>query len=243
MFNYNTSKPKEPIKKIFSYQILYFIFSLLTILFIVNEIFVYDYAIQSLIRKGVSDLNPYKNSLYLILSLISRISIPLGSFLVFLSVRKLGLKYLIRLTFPVIFIEIVYDLYSFDKFFEMQFQSPAFIILLGGFYTFIWLKSNNFIVKTLISLLFLYGSIYIGVENGVVIAILFIILNIFEPNRLSQSLFSFVALIPGASQALTGVFYYFYDEYFNRRRYNYFLNYIFPFIAFLVWRLRLLILV
>lgn len=243
MFNYNTSKPKEPIKKIFSYQILYFIFSLLTILYFINEIFVFDYAVQSLIRQGASDLDAYKNMLYLILSLISRIAIPLGAFLVFLSVKKLGIKYLTRLIPPIFIMEVVFDLYSFDKFFEFRFQSPAFALILGGLFTFLWLRLNSGLLKLLISILYAYLSIHIGVESGIIIAILFIVLNIFEPNRLSQALFSFVVLIPGASQALTGIFYYFYDEYFNRRKYNYFLNFIFPIIAFLIWRLRLLILV
>lgn len=243
MFNYNTSKPKEPIKKIFSYQILYLIFSLLTILYFVNEIFVFDFAVQSLIRSGAHDLNPYKSTLYLVLSLISRLSIPLAAFLVFLSVKKLGYKYLIRLILPVFIMEVVYDLYSFDKFLNISLNSPAFMLFLGGIFTLLWIKSKNIVLKLVLCLLFGLTSIYIGVENGIVIAILFMVLNLFDPNRLSQALFSFVVLIPGASQAITGLFYFFYDEYFNRKRYNYYLNFIFPIIAFLIWRLRLLILV
>lgn len=243
MFNYNTSKPAEPAKKFFSYQAVYFIFSLLAILYMVNEIVVFDLVVSGYIRAGASNFGADNNTIYLVLSLISRVSIPIGVFLVFLSTLKRGKKFVLNLTIVTFIFEIIYDLYSFDKLIDIKFQSPVFSLLLGAFFTLAW-KYFDFkkIIRLPLVILYIFVSIYSGVDYGIIIGILFVVLNFLEPNRKGQSLFSFAVLIPGASMIFAPLFYYFYDENNNRKSYNSSLNFIFPIIALLLWRLRILIL-
>lgn len=243
MINYNTSKPIEPPKKIFSYQALYFIFSLLAILYMVNEIVVFDLVVSGYIKSGATNFGADDNTIYLILSMISRISIPLGAFLVFLSARRADKKFILNLTVVTVLFEIIYDLYSFDKFMDIKFQSPLFGILLGAFFTIAWQYFDfKKIMRLPLAALYIFISINIGVDYGFIIGILYIILNYLEPNRKGQALFSFAICIPGASMVVAPIFYYFYDENNNRKNYNSSLNFIFPIIALLLWRLRILIL-
>lgn len=243
MINYNTSKPAEPAKKFFSYQALYFIFSLLAVLYLVNEIVIFDLVVSGYIKSEASNFGADNNTFYLILSLISRVSIPIGAFLVFLSAQKRDKKFILNLTILTVLFEIIYDLYSFDKFLYIKLQSPVFSLLLGAFFTLAW-KYFDFkkIIRLPLVALYIFISIYSGVDYGFLIGILFVVLNFLEPNRKGQSLFSFAVLIPGASMALAPIFYYFYDENNNRKNYNSSLNFIFPIIALLLWRLRILIL-
>ena len=163
--------------------------------------------------------------------------------MVFLSTQKRDKKFILNLTILTVLFEIIYDLYSFDKFLYIKLQSPVFSLLLGAFFTLAW-KYFDFkkIIRLPLVALYIFISIYSGVDYGFLIGILFVVLNFLEPNRKGQSLFSFAVLIPGASMALAPIFYYFYNENNNRKNYNSSLNFIFPIIALLLWRLRILIL-
>lgn len=241
MINYNTSKPPEPPKKLFSYQALYLSFSFFALIFIFNEIFIYDLSVIS--KMGFEKASKIDlNKLYVILNVLGSVAIPICAFLIEQSVLK-DKKFSYKLIAPVLCYEIIYDLYAFDKFFEYKFQSVAIAFLLGALYSALYRKyEEKWWVNVFLSIAFLVISAVSGIDKGVIIAAIFVILNFFENNLKAQSLFSFVASIAGGGMVLGNVFIYFYDGYYNRKRIDDYLNWIFVIVALLVWRIRVIIL-
>ncbi len=255
--NYNISKPKAPPKKYLDYKLLFIISIVITIIALFSKIFVHDAVIYrelSIVdNEKISFLiNILGNKIFaLILELIGRLSVPLILFLLFLDYKKEGPnsnRFILILIFSIglhlIFTWFNFNIINLKTIFISL--SEYMVIPLALIYFYIWdlLKRNKMVtpIRFFLTIAFIVASILLKIENNILLALFAACLIYFEPVRLHQAIFGALSLFPSFSGILIGLFIYFYDEYYIKRRYFDLLWIIYPIIAIVFKLLRDLIL-
>ncbi len=238
--NYNITRPKEPPKKYFNYQNIFFITFALSLIYIFSRVFVQDAVFYKMLAEARILKDPSfsyspiisfmgQESFSLFLDFVGRICLPLSIFCIFLCIKNNDLN-IIAVCAVAVFMECFHHYFNSGGF-NFKNNSEFMIILFSIPFFYAWDSVKRvklkWLIRLIMAILFVVLPIFLNIRNSLLYSLYIVSLAYFDPVRLNQAVFGAIPMFVKGTTAIASAFIYFYDEDFNRKKSNlYFLIFI-----------------